>query len=115
MSKTTKDDLAAAAQILRTAADLIEQKIINEFDIRVDWATRDEPDPKFHGYTMHRVHTGGKTLTIRMQIGHLKATPEFDIGVPLITAPTAKPSGGFPLLDDDSGVAPPRCPPSCHD
>lgn len=87
MSKTTDGDLADAARILRTAADLIEQKIINEFDIRVDWATRDMPDPKFHGQTMHRVHTGGKTLTVRMQIGHLKATPEFDIEAPLLNAP----------------------------
>lgn len=85
MRKTSEADLSDAAKILRTAADLIERKIIDEFEIRIDWGMRDEPDPATHGYAMHRVHTGAKTLTVKMEIGHLKS-PEFDIS-PLIAQP----------------------------
>lgn len=87
MRKTSDADLSDVAKILRTAADLIERKVIDEFEIRIDWGTRDEPDPKTHGYTMHHIHTGEKTLTVKMEIGHLKS-PEFDIS-PLIQQPRA--------------------------
>jgi hypothetical protein len=70
---TPAEAKAFMVDLLRTAARLVEDGTITEWSIDSAFGHALRPDPATHGYTLHHVSTGQKTITVTLEAGHLSS------------------------------------------
>jgi hypothetical protein len=70
---TPAEAKAFMVDLLRTAAQLVEDGTITEWSIDSAFGHELRPDPATHGYTLRRVNTGQKTIKVTLEAGHLSA------------------------------------------